>query len=295
MDQISLKAYAKVNLTLDVIGKREDGYHLVQMIMQQIDLSDDVTLTRQGGGISLTCDNPYVPANPQNLAWRAVLLMQEAYGLNQGVQIAIRKQIPVAAGLAGGSTDAAAVIHGYAALCGMDIPLAEKMALGLKLGADVPFCLMGGAALAEGIGEQLTAVPGLRDGWLVVCKPNFGVSTRDVYTALNWREITNHPDTQAMLGALEAGTVQAISPLLGNVLEPVTCHKHPEVRALKERMLQYGAEGALMSGSGPTVFGLFKTAEKARSASNNLKRFYRQTYAVKPTIIRGTGNDPQEA
>lgn len=290
MDQISLKAYAKVNLTLDVIGKREDGYHLVQMIMQQIDLFDEVTLEGHGSGIALDCDSPYVPKNPQNLAWRAVSLMQETYGLRQGVRIGIRKQIPVAAGLAGGSTDAAAVIHGYAALCGLQLSLPEKMALGLRLGADVPFCLLGGAALAEGIGERLTPVSGLKDAWLVVCKPNFGVSTRDVYGALEWEKIQRHPDTTAMLEALKTGTVQAVSPLLCNVLEPVTCQRHPEVRALKERMLQYGAESALMSGSGPTVFGLFKTAEKARSACGNLKRFYRQTYAVKTITSQG---DPQ--
>lgn len=287
MDRITLKAYAKINLTLDVIGKRPDGYHLVQMIMQQIDLYDEISLSPQEKGITLTSDSAYIPADPQNLAWRAVTLMQETLGLDRGVHIAIKKQIPVAAGLAGGSTDAAAVIHGYSALCGIALPLEEKMALGLKLGADVPFCLMGGAALAEGIGEELTPIGGLKDSWLVVCKPNFGVSTREVYTSLRWDQVSQHPDTEGMLTALENGSASSIAPFLGNVLEEVTLRKYPEVKQLKDKMLQYGAEGALMSGSGPTVFGLFRNAEKARNASANLKRFYRQTYAVKTITSQG--------
>jgi len=260
---------------------------LVQMIMQQIDLYDEITLSCQEQGITLTSDSAYIPADPQNLAWRAVTLMQETLGLDRGVHIAIKKQIPVAAGLAGGSTDAAAVIHGYGALCGISLTLEEKMALGLRLGADVPFCLMGGAALAEGIGEKLTPIGGLKDGWLVICKPNFGVSTREVYTSLQWDKVEQHPDTIAMLTALEGGTAYSISPFLGNVLEEVTLRKYPEVKLLKDKMLQYGAEGALMSGSGPTVFGLFRNAEKARNASMNLKRFYRQTYAVKTITSQG--------
>ncbi len=287
MDRIDLRAYAKINLTLDVVGKRADGYHLVQMIMQQIDLYDDISLVRSDNGISLQSDSAYVPENPQNLAWRAVALMQKELGLKDGVHINIRKQIPVAAGLAGGSTDAAAVIHGYAQLCGASLTLEEKMKLGLKLGADVPFCLMGGAALAEGIGEVLTPVTGLKDSWLVVCKPNFGVSTKEIYTALDWERISVHPDTESMLKALDKGSVHGICPLLGNVLEPVTCARYPEVKALKDKLLQYGADGALMSGSGPTVFGIFKSAEKARSACVNLKRFYRQTYAVKTINNQG--------
>ncbi len=287
MNQISIKAYAKINLTLDVIGKRADGYHFVKMIMQQIDLYDEITLSKQDKGISLVSDNEFIPEDSQNLAWRAVALMQEKLGLDQGVHIAIRKQIPVAAGLAGGSSDAAAVIHGYAALCKAPLTLQEKMALGLHLGADVPFCLMGGAALAEGIGEQLTPIGGFKDGWLVVCKPNFGVSTREIYTALKWDQIEKHPDTSHMLLALDRGAALGICPYLGNVLEEVTCRKYPEVKTLKDKMLQYGADGALMSGSGPTVFGIFRNAEKARNACANLKRYYRQTYAVKTIIKQG--------
>ncbi len=287
MNQISIKAYAKINLTLDVIGKRADGYHLVQMIMQQIDLYDEITLSRQDKGITLVSDSPFIPSDPQNLAWRAVTVMQEKLGLDQGVHIAIRKQIPVAAGLAGGSSDAAAVIHGYAALCDVPIAMDEKMALGLQLGADVPFCLMGGSALAEGIGERLTPISGLRDCWLVVCKPNFGVSTREVYTSLQWDQIGKHPDTRGMLDALQGGSSLGICPFLGNVLEEVTFRKYPEVKTLKDKMLQYGAEGALMSGSGPTVFGVFKNADRARNACSNLKRFYKQTYAVKTITIQG--------
>lgn len=287
MDQVNIKAYAKINLTLDVIGKRADGYHLVQMIMQQIDLYDEITLIRQDQRITLVSDSAFIPENPQNLAWRAVTLMQDKLDLHQGVRIAIRKRIPVAAGLAGGSSDAAAVIHGYAELCKVPLSLSEKMTLGLQLGADVPFCLMGGAALAEGIGERLTPIRGLKGGWLVICKPNFGVSTREVYTSLKWDQIEKHPETAQMLRALEEGSALAICPFLGNVLEEVTCRKYPEVKALKDKMLQYGADGALMSGSGPTVFGIFRSAEKARNACANLKRFYRQTYAIKTISNQG--------
>ncbi len=287
MDRIDIRAYAKINLTLDVVGKRADGYHLVQMIMQQIDLYDEISLSLQDEGILLKCDSAYIPENSQNLAWRAAALMQETFGIKQGVAITIRKQIPVAAGLAGGSTDAAAVINGYAHLCGITLTLEDKMALGVRLGADIPFCIMGGAALAEGIGEKLTPIGGLKDTWLVVCKPNFGVSTREVYSELKWDAIENHPRTQDMLRALEGGNFYTVCPLLANVLEPVTTRRYPEVKALKDKMTQYGADGALMSGSGPTVFGVFKSAERARNAAANLKRFYRQTYAVKTITNQG--------
>lgn len=287
MDQISLKAYAKVNLTLDVVGKREDSYHLVKMIMQQIDIYDTVILHKQDEGIALECDNPYVPSNAQNIAWKAAALMQDVSGVRHGVKVTIKKHIPVAAGLAGGSTDAAAVIHGFSELYGLNMNLEEKMRLGLSLGADVPFCLLGGAALAEGIGEALTPIAGFANGWLVVCKPNFGVSTREIYKALDWTAIENHPDTEGMLAALADGSIQQVCACLGNVLEPVTAQRYSEVKRIKDRMLQYGAEGALMSGSGPTVFGVFKSMQKARSACDNLKRYYRQTYAVKTIMNQG--------
>lgn len=287
MKKIEIKGYAKINLTLDVVGKRQDGYHFVEMIMQQVDLHDTIFLEPHPEEILLTSDSGHIPLDSQNLAWRAAALVKETAGLKSGVKIHIQKQIPVSAGLAGGSTDAASVIEGMDKLFDLNWSLEKKMELGLKLGADVPFCLMGGAALAQGIGEKLTPITGLQEGWLVVAKPDFGVSTQEVYSGLQWEQIALHPNTQAMLGALSENDFSSICSGLGNVLEDVTLKAYPEVKVLKDKMVQYGAQGALMSGSGPTVFGIFKTQEKAEDACNNLKRQYQQSFVVRTILNRG--------
>lgn len=280
MEQCALKAYAKVNLTLDVIGKRPNGYHEVRMIMQQIDLHDDIILTPKEKGIELATNSPFIPRDHRNIAYKAAQIMLERYDIKSGLHIKINKRIPVAAGLAGGSTDAAAVIKGINVLFKLNLSLEEQMAIGLELGADVPFCIMGGAALAEGIGEKLTPIKGFKDGWMVLAKPNIGVSTKEVYEQLKWDQISRHPDTKAMLEAIECGETHGVSEELCNVLEEVTIGLYPAVKELKDRFYEYGAFGVLMSGSGPSVFAFFKTYEKAKKAQKNLSRIYNQAYLV---------------
>lgn len=292
MDKISIKAFAKINLTLDVTGKRENGYHDVQMVMQQIDLHDLVVLERREQGISLETDADYLPLDDTNIAWKAAEAVMAWTGRKMGIHIRIEKHIPVAAGLAGGSTDAAAVIQGMNILYELGLSQQDMMDIGVGIGADVPFCILGGTALAEGIGEKLRPVELNKPMWMVLSKPGIGVSTKKIYEALNYKSIDNHPKTQAMVSAVESGDVGEICELLGNVLEPVTLSLYPTVGVLKGKMKEFGACGVLMSGSGPSVFGIFKSYEKACTAANRLKRIYKQTYVTK-TIIGGQ-EDEQE-
>lgn len=248
--------------------------------MQQIDLHDNITLTKREQGIELVTNSPFIPRDRRNIAYLAAEKMLERYGISSGLNIKIEKRIPVAAGLAGGSTDAAAVIKGINTLFELDLSLEEMMAVGLELGADVPFCILGGAALAEGIGEKLTPIEGLQDGWMVLSKPNIGVSTQEVYERLDWEQIQRHPDTEMMLKAIKTGEIHNVSDQLCNVLEEVTVELYPAVKELKDRFHEYGAVGVLMSGSGPSVFAFFKTYEKAKKAQKNMTRIYNQTYLV---------------
>lgn len=280
MEQCVLKAYAKVNLTLDVVGKLPNGYHEVRMIMQQLDLHDNVTLTPIESGIQLKTNSHFIPTDQRNIAYKAAKLMISRYNITSGIHIMIDKMIPVSAGLAGGSTDAAAVIKGMNSLFKLNLSLEEQMELGLELGADVPFCIMGGAALAEGIGEKLTPIDGLKDGWIVLAKPNIGVSTKEVYQKLEWDKIQKHPNTENMLSAIDNGDVYMVTEELCNVLEEVTIKLYPAVKDLKNRFVEYGAFGVLMSGSGPSVFGFFKSYDKAKKAQKNLSRTYNQAYLV---------------
>ncbi len=244
MEQCTLKAFAKINLTLDVVGKRPNGYHDVQMIMQQIDLHDDVTLRKQDKGIELVTDSPFIPVDRRNIAYLAAEKMFKRYNIESGLHIQIDKRIPVAAGLAGGSTDAAAVIKGIDQLFNLNLKLEDMMEVGLELGADVPFCIMGGAALAEGIGEKLTPIRGLKEGWMVLSKPNIGVSTQEVYQRLKWDAINKHPDTDAMLEAIEQNDMHGVASGLCNVLEEVTVGLYPAVKELKDRFHEYGQWGS---------------------------------------------------
>jgi len=280
LEQCVLKAYAKVNLTLDVIGKLPNGYHQVRMIMQQIDLHDEVILTPMKSGIKLVTNSPFIPVDHRNIAYKAARIMLKRYNIKSGIHIKIDKQIPVSAGLAGGSTDAAAVIKGMNSIFELGLSLEEQMAIGLELGADVPFCIMGGAALAEGIGEKLTPIEGVKEGWMVLAKPNIGVSTKEVYQNLEWDKIGKHPNTENMLEAIMDSDIHTVSEELCNVLEEVTINLYPAVKELKDRFWEYGAFGVLMSGSGPSVFGFFKSYEKAKKAQKNLSRIYNQAYVV---------------
>jgi 4-diphosphocytidyl-2-C-methyl-D-erythritol kinase len=280
--QVMRQARAKVNLTLDVLNRRSDGYHEVEMIMQQIDLFDDVHIRRTSGqGVVLTCSEPSLPIDEGNIAYRAAMHMIEHFGLNTGIHIHIEKRIPVAAGLAGGSTDAAAVISGINDLFGLGLSLEEQMMHGLALGADVPFCILGGCAIARGIGEKLTPTRGLENTWLLLVKPNFGVSTKAVYEALAIDAIAQHPDTEAMKRALLEWDLETIVENLVNVLEPVTMQMHSEIGDIQTLLYQHGALGVLMSGSGPTVFSIYDTYERAIEAYQRIQLHYPQSYVVR--------------
>jgi len=280
LQTLELKAHAKINFTLDVLARRPDGYHEVEMVMQAIALHDRVILQEQAAGITVQSDHPAVPSGPQNLAYRAARLLQEYCQIERGVAINLQKRIPVAAGLAGGSSDAAAVLTGLNQLWRLHLSLAELQCLGARLGADIPFCLQGGTAVARGIGEQLTAVPGVPRLWLVLVKPPFGISTAAVYRSLRVDRITNHPDTAAMLQALAREDYAAIRKNLRNVLEDVVLAKYPQIARLKEKLQAAGAQGALMSGSGPTVFGIARDRAEAERIQANLAALDAQTYVT---------------
>lgn len=258
MNSISLKAYAKINIGLDVTGKLPDGYHLVKMIMQNIDLYDEVVLTENvSGDIRLDMNVDFLPMDERNLAYKAAKLMKEDFGIDRGIDIYIRKNIPAAAGMAGGSTDAAAVMTGMNKLFDLNIDRNILMEHGLKLGADVPYCIMGGTALAEGIGEKLTQLSPCPDCYVLVAKPDISVSTAYVYTNLVLDDTTVHPDIDMVRNALESGDIRTAAQNMGNLLENVTQKEYPVISEIKHIMDDNGALGSLMSGSGPTVFGLF--------------------------------------
>ncbi len=248
-------APAKINLALDVITRRADGYHQVDMVMQSIELSDQVTL-EPAAKIELSCNLPYLPVDERNLAWRAALLLQEITGVASGVKIEINKKIPVAAGLAGGSTDAAAVLIGLNNLWKLGLSQSELMKIGVRLGADVPFCIMRGTARAEGIGEQLTPINSSLKSRVLLITPNIPVSTALVYQKLKVEEINKHPQIATVIAALLAGDGQALYEVWGNVLEEVALRENSQITQVKAYFNSYGLNHCLMSGSGPSVFAL---------------------------------------
>ena len=281
MDNIKLKARAKINLSLDVLGRRENGYHDVAMIMQQIDLYDTVSLQKTENGVVLETDCYYLPVDRKNIAYLAAERMIEQYNISGGVRIKLEKTIPVAAGLAGGSTDAAAVIKGMNQLFNLNLSLDEMMEIGVKIGADVPFCIIGGAAFAEGIGERLRPINGLENAWIVLAKPSVSVSTKDVYGGLKVNDLEEHPNNAQLIKWLEEGKAREVSQNMVNVLETVTLDMHPSIKDIKDKLKLYGATGVLMSGSGPTVFGIFFDYKKASKAVKNMKKYYKQSYLVR--------------
>ena len=273
------KAQAKINLTLDALYKRPDGYHEVEMVMQTVDLSDHLTFTeREADEIALSCTAPYIPLDERNLVYQAAKLMKETFGVQKGIHIHIDKRIPVAAGLAGGSSDAAATLRGLNKVWNLGQSLDQLAELGAKIGSDVPFCMYGGTAVAKGRGEIIERLPNTCPMWVVLVKPPIAVSTAEVYGRLRTDEIEEHPDTQAMVEALSRGDLKAICQHMGNVLEKVTFAMHPEVERLKSQLLKFGAPGAMMSGSGPTVFALVEREEKALRICNALRGFSREVY-----------------
>ena len=271
MDKCVRKAYAKINLGLDVVGCLENGYHEVRMIMQTVRICDVLTLKKAEAGITVTTDHGELPTDENNLIYKAAKLMSDKYDIKEGVQIHLEKHIPIAAGMAGGSTDAAATFLGMNELfaCGADEEALRE--LGVKVGADVPYCIMGGTALAEGIGEKLTRLPSPPQCFLLVAKPDINVSTKYVYEHLDAEGVIKHPDIDGMIQAITNQDLQGIVDRLENVLENVTVKKYPVIQKIKDIMIQMGAEGSLMSGSGPTVFGIYTKEEKAKAAYRELE------------------------
>lgn len=276
-----IKAYAKINISLDVIGKREDGYHLLEMIMQNVDIYDAININKSFGGININCNKPYVPTDERNIAYKAAKLFMETYNIKGGVDIQIRKNIPVAAGLAGGSTDAAAVLKVMRSMYEVNISDEELMALGLKLGADVPYCIVGGTALCEGIGEKVTPLKSFKDYILVVIKPAFGVSTKDVYQGLDLSKVFKHPNTGLLIKAMENNDLALVCNNMKNVLENVTLKKHKVLRDIKKEMVNSGALGAMMSGSGPTIFAFFDDMLRAQYCYDKLKTKYNEVFITR--------------
>lgn len=275
MNTITKKAYGKINLALDTIGKRRDGYHLVRMIMQTVDLYDIVTINKKDTpGITLTTNHEDLPTDEHNLIYKAAKLLIEEFHITEGVSIHLEKHIPVAAGMAGGSTDCAATLEGMNALFSLGLSQEELMKRGVTLGADVPYCIMGGTALSEGIGEMLTPLEDMMPCKILLIKPDIDISTKWVYTTLKWDELTSHPDIDGMISALEHHALTNIAAKLENVLETVTIPAHPVIEDIKTNMKSLGALNSLMSGSGPTVFGLFETEEEALQAYEQCKQLY---------------------
>ncbi|MFD2671549.1 4-(cytidine 5'-diphospho)-2-C-methyl-D-erythritol kinase [Marinicrinis sediminis] len=276
------KAPAKINLSLDVLHKRDDGYHEVEMIMTMVDLADRLEMEElPRDTIMITSQAGYIPLDEKNLAFQAARLIKDRYDVKKGVYIHLDKQIPVAAGLAGGSSDAAATLRGLNRLWGLNIPEQELRKLGEELGSDVPFCVSGGTALASGRGEKLTYLPSPAPCWVILAKPPINVSTAEIYGALKADEIHRHPDTRQMIQSIENRDFDQMCQALGNVLEEVTLERYPQVRQLKQAMLRMGAEGVLMSGSGPTVFGLVQKESRVTRIYNGLRGFCKQVYVVR--------------
>ncbi len=273
MLELNLKALAKINLGLDVLRRREDGYHEVRMIMQTIHLYDKIQIRKlPKPGIEVSTNLYYLPVNENNLVYKAAKLLMDEFQITEGVHIGLKKHIPVAAGMAGGSSDAAAVLFGVNRMFRLGLSRQQLMERGVKIGADVPYCILRGTALAEGIGEKLTSLPPAPKCPVLIAKPPISVSTRMVYENLKLDESTVHPDIDALIGAIEAGDARAMAEHMGNVLESVTCVRYPVIGQLKDIMVKYGAMNAMMSGSGPTVFGLFPDRKTARTALLEIRR-----------------------
>ncbi len=272
MGVIYERARAKINLSLDVRHKRNDGYHELESIMQTVDLSDYITLfPRDEAGVSLTINTPFLPVDERNLAYKAAQVMRQVCGIKEGVHIDIDKRIPVAAGLAGGSSNAAAVLRGLNRLWQLDLPLSEISAIGARVGSDVPFCVYGGTALVRGRGEWVEPLPLQPAYWVLLAKPPVAVSTAEIYADLKLDEVTNHPRAHAMIAALQSGSLQQVAEAAGNVLETVTLQRFPEIDRIKDQFARLGMTVSLMSGSGPTVFGLTDKEQKAKKAFNSLR------------------------
>lgn len=278
-----VKAYAKINLSLDVVGKREDGYHLLEMIMQQIDLYDVIEIYENSTGkIKIDCDKKYVPCDERNLAYKAAELFLSEYNIESGVNIKITKNIPVSAGLAGGSADAAAVFKAMRVLfSNKRVTEKDLKKMALKLGADIPYCIDGGTALCRGIGENIKHLNPMSNMIVVLVKPNFGLSTREVYTRLELSKINRHPNTRKLLRAIKERNKKILCYYMKNVLENVAVGMCPKITGIKKEMTRLGARGTLMSGSGPSVFGVFDDMLTAQRAFEAFKEYYNEVFITR--------------
>ncbi|CUO53067.1 4-(cytidine 5'-diphospho)-2-C-methyl-D-erythritol kinase [Clostridium sp. NSJ-49] len=278
---MKMKAYAKVNISLDIVGKRDDGYHLLRMIMQNIDLYDEIIVEKNNKDIIIECNKNYVPTDSRNLAYKAAIAFKERYNIAEGVKIKIFKNIPVSAGLAGGSTDAATVLKIMNKLFEVNASDEELMELGLKLGADVPYCIKGGTALCEGIGEIITPLNPFKNKIIVLVKPSFGVSTKEVYKNFNMEKVKKHPETEELIKAMDEDNLRYVAYNMKNLLENVTLKKHKVLIDLKEEMNKYGAINSMMSGSGPTVFAFFDDMLKAQKCFEKMKEKYNEVFLTR--------------
>ena len=290
-DRIQLKALAKINLGLDVLRRREDGYHEVKMIMQTISLHDDLEIRRiKTPEIQVKTNLYYLPTNENNLVYKAAKLLMDEFGIKEGVAIQLKKRIPVAAGMAGGSTDGAAVLWGMNQMYGLGLSRQELMERGVKLGADVPYCVQRGTALAEGIGERLSVLPSMPKCTILIAKPGISVSTKFVYENLHANDLKpeQHPDVDRMIEAMKEKNLDLLCERMGNVLETVTIPAYSVIQAIKEHMVACGAAGAMMSGSGPTVFGIFHSPVQAKAAMKDLKvnGLAKQLYLTTPYNVK---------
>ena len=278
---MKIKAYAKINIALDVVGKREDGYHLLRMIMQTIDLYDTIEIEKIDSGINLKCNKHYVPTDERNLAYKAAKLFKETYSIDDGVDINLDKNIPVSAGLAGGSTDAAGVLKLMNKMFNVNADDDELRVLGLKLGADVPYCISGGTALCEGVGEQITQLKQFKDKILILIKPPFGVSTKEVYKNFDLSRVIFHPKIEELIEKMESDDIYFVANNMKNLLENVTLKKHRVISSIKEEVKLNGSIGTMMSGSGPTVFAFFDDMLKAQMCYDNMKKKYKDVFITR--------------
>lgn len=283
MDRLELKALGKINLGLDVLGRRENGYHDVRMVMQTVYLYDRIIMKKsKTPGIRLETNLYYLPVNENNLAYQAAQMLMDEFHMEEGVSIQLDKHIPVAAGMAGGSSNAAAVLFGMNRMFSLGLSQKELMERGVKLGADVPYCIMRGTVLAEGIGEILTPLSPMPKCYVLIAKPAISVSTKMVYEKLDSHEIEDHPDIDGILAGLKAGDLKKVAGSMGNVLERVTVDAYPVIDQIKKMMIKEGALNAMMSGSGPTVFGIFEEKVTARKAADAIRdaRLTKQVYVT---------------
>lgn len=277
---MKIKAYGKINIALDVIGKRGDGYHLLRMIMQTVNIYDELEFKKAENGIHITSNKDFVPRDSRNLVYKAIDLFCNTYNIEKAISVHIDKNIPVEAGMAGGSADAAATLRAMRDLYRPQVKDEELMALGVKIGADVPYCIKGGTALCEGIGEVITQLKPFKDKILVVVKPNFGVSTVATYKSFKLSEVEQHPKVDELIIAMERDNLSYVATNMMNLLEQVTLKEHKEIAEIKEFMNREGALGSMMSGSGPTVFGFFDDENKAKAVAEKLKEKYLEVFVT---------------